>query len=75
MPQGWRNDATQKVDGRPLLYSAGTDGDDDGGRPPLEANSIAEQWDESTKLDSATIATAWIAAHDGDWILWPIDQP
>ncbi len=62
-------------EGRPLLYSAGTDGDDDGGRPPLEANSIAEQWDESTKLDSATIATAWTAAHDGDWILWPIDQP
>jgi hypothetical protein len=62
-------------EGRPLLYSAGTDGDDDDGRPPLEASSIAEKWDESTKLDSATITTAWAAAHDGDWILWPVDRP
>lgn len=62
-------------EGQPLLYSAGTDGDDDGGRSPLEGNGVAEKWDESTKLDSATIGTAWAAAHDGDWILWPVDQP
>lgn len=61
-------------EGRPLLYSAGTDGDDDGGRPPLEAISVAEEWGASTKLDATTIATAWAVAHDGDWILWPVDQ-
>ncbi|HVX63681.1 MAG TPA: hypothetical protein VHC19_23870 [Pirellulales bacterium] len=59
------------VNGRPLLYSCGTDGDDDGGRPPKQGNRHASLWAPEAKLDADTISTEWAAAHDGDWILWP----
>lgn len=59
------------VDGRPLLYSCGTDCDDDHGVMPKEGNSVARAWEASAKLDANTVTTAWAAAHDGDWILWP----
>ncbi len=61
----------QLVDGRPLLYSCGTDGDDDGGRLPKEGNDHASLWAPEAKLDADTISTEWAASHDGDWILWP----
>ncbi len=44
------------VDGRPLLYSAGADRDDDDGRPSRRG--------EVYFADAS-------AADDGDWILWP----
>jgi hypothetical protein len=59
------------VEGDPLLYSCGTDGDDDGGRVPVEGNDSAHLWRENAKLDATTISTQWAATHDGDWILWP----
>ncbi|HXT60284.1 MAG TPA: hypothetical protein VN699_16705 [Pirellulales bacterium] len=59
------------IDGRPLVYSCGVDGDDDGGRPPKAGNEVASRWGPEAKLDADTIASAWAAAQDGDWILWP----
>jgi len=59
------------IDGRPLVYSCGIDGDDDGGRPPKAGNQAASLWAPAAKLDADTIASAWAAAQDGDWILWP----
>ncbi|HEX7377927.1 MAG TPA: hypothetical protein VF278_12480, partial [Pirellulales bacterium] len=59
------------VDGRPLIYSRGTDCDDDGGVLPKEGNRVARAWDAEARLDAQTVTTAWAAAHDGDWILWP----
>lgn len=59
------------VNGRPLLYSCGSDGDDDGGRMPARGNQVAREWSPEAKLDAETITSAWAAAHDGDWILWP----
>jgi hypothetical protein len=50
------------VDGKPLIYSVGADGDDDGGSPPLHngypANHRAAQWHADQPAD-------------GDWILFP----
>jgi hypothetical protein len=57
------------IDGRPLVYSCGIDGDDDGGRPPKAGNEVASRWGPEAKLDADTIA--WADAQDGDWILWP----
>jgi hypothetical protein len=59
------------IDGRPLLYSCGTDGDDDGGRMPAEGNNAAHLWNEGAKLDATTVSTQWASIHDGDWVLWP----
>jgi len=59
------------MEGRPLLYSHGTDRDDDGGVRPTGGNGVARMWSESAQLDSTTVTTAWAAAHDGDWVLWP----
>ncbi len=59
------------VDGRPLLYSCGTDGDDDGGRAPKEGSSAVSSWEPRAKLDADTIAIEWATSTDGDWILWP----
>lgn len=59
------------IDGHPLLYSRGTDCDDDGGVMPKEGNRVARTWDASARLGSNTVTTAWATAHDGDWLLWP----
>ncbi len=59
------------VEGRPLLYSCGTDRDDDGGVPPAGGNAVARMWEGKAKLDALTVTAAWAAEHDGDWILWP----
>lgn len=50
-------------DGAPLLWSIGTDGKDDGGRPPSDPKRDA--WNPpGTKT-----------AADGDWILYPFTPP
>ena len=53
------------VDGRPLIYSIGSDRDDDGGRAPRDA---AGQ-DEPQQAKLVNLAGEPMA--DGDWILWP----
>jgi len=59
------------VEGRPLLYSCGTDRDDDRGVRPAGRDRVAQAWSDAAKLDATTVATAWAVEHDGDWILWP----
>ncbi len=48
------------ADGKPMLYSVGSDGDDDGGRNPRDGDDS----DASTRADGT----------DGDWILWPVPR-
>jgi len=60
------------TEGGPVVYSLGVDGDDDGGRPPVESNgkinnnmASPRQMDEQTRHDNE---------HDGDWVLWPMPE-
>ena len=65
----------RRIDGRPVVYSVGVDGDDDGGRPAAlpSPRTIAEP-----KETSPTAAAEWPAADDplplprpdGDWVLF-----
>lgn len=55
------------VDGRPLLYSVGADGDDDGGRAPATCRGqtdIRRWWAPKDRMMMSPEA-------DGDWLLWP----
>ncbi len=45
-------------DGKPVLYSLGSDRDDDGGSPPTLRGASAREWAPDKGID-------------GDWILWP----
>lgn len=56
------------VDGRPLLYSLGADGDDDGGRPPLKGNKEARRFFD---VGPDTTDPDLLKVIDGDWILYP----
>jgi hypothetical protein len=47
------------VDGKPILYSVGTDLDDDGGKRVTDGPHWAEIWPPDTSID-------------GDWVLWPL---
>jgi hypothetical protein len=49
------------VGGKPLVYSVGTDRDDDDGRPPAKEPWLAAEWDLDPRLPAA----------DGDWVLFP----
>ncbi len=57
----------------PVVYSVGVDGDDDGGRPPVNAktgesenyNASPRRYGEGSQTDPA---------NDGDWILWSMPQ-
>ncbi len=49
------------VNDRPIVYSVGTDGDDDGGRIPLDDNGQPDVH-RATPLCNP--------AADGDWVLW-----
>ncbi|MCI0629346.1 MAG: hypothetical protein L0Y44_01680 [Phycisphaerales bacterium] len=71
------------IDGKPLIYSVGSDRDDDAGQPPREAdgspnNQSAARWISAGKLaqvkagqPSFQYPTAQQYPPDGDWILWP----
>ncbi len=66
-------------DDRPLLYSVGTDREDDGGAPPSAGAEHAQQWFprdwiRETVAHQKPIITGdgrRILYWDGDWILWP----
>ncbi|MCH8344387.1 MAG: hypothetical protein IH983_10400 [Planctomycetes bacterium] len=53
------------IDGKPLLYSIGSDRNDDGGRPPLD-----DRGRFVPKL-AARVVEDPAKATDGDWVLWP----
>lgn len=58
----------------PIVYSVGVDGDDDGGRPPVDrdgapANKVAADWTEYQK--KKPLREVDKGRFDGDWVLWP----
>ncbi len=56
-------------DGRPVVYSIGVDGDDDGGRPPEHPeNAIPGSFG---KVGPEVPKRPRSPDIDGDWILWP----
>jgi hypothetical protein len=57
------------VDGRPLVYSVGSDRDDDGGRAP---RNEAGRWDPQR---ARLVKNEGEEAADGDWVLWPSPPP
>ncbi len=61
------------VGNRPLLYSVGCDGDDDGGRPPAAGNRHASRFGPEVAAPPADDApgSAPPPESDGDWILYP----
>ncbi len=50
------------VDGRPVVYSVGIDGDDDGGRKPPD--------EEVDPFDFSIPTTGEPKPPDGDWVIW-----
>jgi hypothetical protein len=71
------------IDGQPVLYCVGSDGNDDGGHAPVDINGVpnasaASRWVEPSKR-SRVVGTGPRSGGglwDGDWILWPpIPEP
>lgn len=68
---------------RPMLYSVGTDREDDGGIPPSTGAEYAQQWFprdwiRETVAHQKPIITGdgrRILYWDGDWTLWPPPAP
>jgi hypothetical protein len=61
------------INGNPVVYSVGTDRDDDGGRPPRYADGRpnydgAREWVPEEVLRREPQVDR---LNDGDWILWP----
>jgi hypothetical protein len=56
------------VDDRPVVYSVGVDGDDDGGRLP-SGDVESDPYSAACPANSQP-GPADNSAHDGDWILW-----
>lgn len=61
--------AYRMIDGRPVVYSIGIDGDDDGGRPPVDKAGGVDNYKASATYNWARGAQD--AEYDGDWVLWP----
>jgi hypothetical protein len=70
------------IEGAPVLYSVGTDRDDDGGRPALWKQAgrpdydAAAQWISAAELEEEKkdqgSGPHRVAVPDADWILWPV---
>jgi hypothetical protein len=60
-PLKWR-----LINGKPLIYSVGADGDDDGGRLPIAPGGKVRKWG----------AADWSSDKpaDGDWVLFPMRE-
>jgi hypothetical protein len=52
------------IDGRPIVYSVGMDGDDDGGKPLVNKKGELEN-------SRAAISPSHSDSPDADWILFP----
>lgn len=75
------------LDGKPLLYSVGTDREDDGGVANAAADASlrqwrSQQWMSKAQLEERRAQGALLQGDksavipDGDWILWPpLPQP
>ncbi|MEZ6192906.1 MAG: hypothetical protein R3C45_16660 [Phycisphaerales bacterium] len=60
------------TDDGPVVYSVGVDGDDDGGRPPIDSkgdinnkNASPYHWTPDLRAERE---------YDGDWVLWPVPE-
>lgn len=60
------------VDGQPVIYSIGVDGDDDGGRAPDSESGRrwVRQWQPPSVVETLK-AQGSPEVPDGDWVLWP----
>jgi hypothetical protein len=59
------------VDDRPVVYCAGVDGDDDGGRLPDDCEGDATAYRVSPPSEIPSKATDLVRGrHDGDWVIW-----
>ena len=59
-------------DAGPVVYSVGVDGDDDGGRPPVERDGdIVNEMASPKQYSGESMAEE---AYDGDWVLWPVPE-
>src|SRR5205814_796125 len=56
------------VNDRPLVYSVGVDGDDDGGR--VTKDMSGEVHSEYAKPRSQKLQLRGVPEADGDWLLW-----
>ncbi len=56
-------------DSRPVVYSIGVDGDDDGGRPPVKPEDGTPSNHDASP--SGLRSRSDLPACDGDWVLWP----
>jgi hypothetical protein len=54
----------------PVVYSVGVDGDDDGGRPPVDLTDEPKNAKASPKQSNKENTAE--EEHDGDWVLWPV---
>ncbi len=59
-------------DGRPVIYSVGSDLKDDGGRPPRTSASAASHWYPPRERQAkAALQNDPHPIPDGDWVFWP----
>lgn len=59
------------VDGRPVVYSTGADGDDDGGRRPTGRVNVLPRADERNRDVAARWHRPPAEKPDGDWVVYP----
>ncbi len=58
-------------DGKPRVWSVGTDRNDDGGIPPIANERYEQNWKPART--AAQLEQDEPKRYDGDWILWPIE--
>lgn len=62
----------RRVHGRPVVYSIGSDGEDDGGRPPKSSGTFAGRWySPAERSAKSALVRDPQPIPDGDWVLWP----
>jgi len=61
------------IDGKPVIYSVGTDRDDDGGKPIFDDDGEFVSWVRFITLDELDeINETNPSSIDGDWVLYPM---
>jgi hypothetical protein len=60
------------VNDRPIVYSVGIDGDDDGGRMPKDSLGDARPENATPRRAPPSQKTIEPAESDGDWVLWAL---
>jgi hypothetical protein len=61
------------VEDRPIVYSLGTDADDDGGRLPIDCNGDVRKYRVGLPAEIPVNATQVERSfRDGDWVIWSL---